>query len=220
MFRETPKGQATLVAISYLLIANNGLPEGEKFEKLWKAFNKIYKHIGGNAQEFECLRILRQFVLNNPNVLSLSSRKVTTLNTDKLRNSIRWRGMLLDNYDTEAKTGSFRDFVLRYNDKRIMEIILQTKYGYREVFLRNQNMFNAVNAHITSQLAINMISDNEVVTLLTGKYMYFVRNKTFHGEKIDSAFRLSANKEDKELKFLNGVLEPYLIDLINANNLY
>ena len=63
-------------------------------------------------------------------------------------------------------------------------------------------------------------NDNEVVSLLTGKYMYFVRNKTFHGEKVDSSFRLTVNKEDKELKFLNSVLEPYLIDLINANDIY
>ena len=128
--------------------------------------------------------------------------------------------MLLDNYDTEAKTGSFRDFVLRYSDKRIMEILLETKYGYRETFLKNKGFFTVVDTHIQNALVADVNNDNEVVSLLTGKYMYFVRNKTFHGEKVDSSFRLSVNKEDNELKFLNSVLEPYLIDLINANDLY
>lgn len=220
LFNETAKGKSTLIAVSYLLIANNSLGESDKFEKLWKAYNKLYTLIAGSNQDFECLRYMRQFIINNPNILTLSAKKVGALNTQQLRNSIRWRGMLLDNYDTESKTPSFRDFVLRYSDKRIMEILLETKFGYREDFLRNRGFLTAVSNHINNEITAKTKNDNEVVSLLTGKYMYFVRNKTFHGEKIDSSFRLTVNKEDKELKFLNGVLEAYLIDLINANNLY
>jgi hypothetical protein len=220
LFNETAKGKSTLIAVSYLLIANNSLGESDKFEKLWKAYNKLYTHMTGSILDHQCLRYLREFIINNPNILTLSTRKVFSLNTDQFRNNIRWRGMLLDNYDTESKTESFRDFVLRYSDKRIMEIILETKFGYREDFLRNKGFLTAVSDHINNEIAANTKNDNEIVSLLTGKYMYFVRNKTFHGEKIDSTFRLTVNKEDKELKFLNGVLEAYLIDLINANNLY
>lgn len=204
----------------YLLIANTSLSESDKFEKLWKSFNKLYTHIASDNKDFNCLRYLRRFVIDNPNILTLSANKVSSLTTNKFRNAIRWRGMLLDNYDTEAKTESFRDFVIRNSDKRIMEILLETKYGYRETFLKNKGFFNAVDTHIQNSLATNTNNDNEVVSLLTGKYMYFVRNKTFHGEKADSSFRLSVNKEDNELKFLNSVFEPYLIDLINANNIY
>lgn len=220
LFNETAKGKSTLIAVSYLLIANNALSEGDKFEKLWKAYNKLYTHMACSNQDFACLRHMRQFIINNPNILTLSTKKVTSLTTHQLRNNIRWRGMLLDNYDTESKTQSFHDFILRYSDKRIMEIILETKFGYREDFLRNRGFLTAVSTHINNEIAANTKNDNEVVSLLTGKYMYFVRNKTFHGEKIDSSFRLTVNKEDKELKFLNGVLEAYIIDLINANNLY
>lgn len=220
LLNETPKGQTTLIAISYLLISNTALSESEKFEKLWKSFNKLFTHIAGEKKDFNCLRYLRQFVIDNPSILTLSTSKVSSLTTNKLRNVIRWRGLLLDNYDTEAKTGAFRDFVLRYSDKRIMEILLETKYGYKETFLKNQGFFDAVDIHIQNAIASDTKNDNEVVSLLTGKYMYFVRNKTFHGEKVDSSFRLSVNKEDNELKFLNSVLEPYLVDLINANDIY
>jgi hypothetical protein len=220
LFNETPKGQTTLIAVSYLLIANTSLNESDKFEKLWKSFNKLYTHIAGDNKDFNCLRFLRQFVIDHPNILTLSANKVNSLTTNKLRNAIRWRGMLLDNYDTEAKTESFKDFVIRYSDKRIMEILLETKYGYRETFLRNKGFLVLVDTHIQNAITADTNNDNEVVSLLTGKYMYFVRNKTFHGEKVDSSFRLSVNKEDNELKFLNSVLEPYLIDLINANDIY
>lgn len=141
LFNETPKGQTTLIAVSYLLIANTSISESDKFEKLWKSFNKLYTHIACDNKDFTCLRYLRQFVIDNPNVPILSANKVNTLTTNKLRNAIRWRGMLLDNYDTEAKTESFKDFVIRYSDKRIMEILLETKYGYRETFLKKQRLF-------------------------------------------------------------------------------
>jgi hypothetical protein len=220
MFIDDQKGQGTLFAISYLLKANTSKNEGDKFERLWKSFNRLYTLIGKDSQDFTCLRNLRQFIVDNPSVLILSTKKITSLDSKKLRNSIRWRSMLLDNFDTEAKTESFRDFVLRYNDKRIMEVLLETKYGFREDYLKKKGFFDVVEKHIQDSISNNIIIDNEIITLLTGKYMYFVRNKSFHGEKIDSTFRLHVNKEDIELKFLNSILEPYLIDLINANDKY
>jgi hypothetical protein len=220
LFQEDPKGTSTLICISYILKANSGLSDSDKFEKLWKAFNKLYTLIGNHNKDFNCLRNLRQFVIYNPTILSLSSRKVNGMTSEKLRDSIRLRAMLLDIFDTEVKTEAFRDFVIRYSDKRIMEMLLESKYGYREVFLQNRGLLAQVDTHIRNAINANTIVDNEIVSFLTGKYMYFVRNKTFHGEKIDSSFRLSVNKEDSELKFLNSILEPYLIDLINANDLY
>lgn len=220
LFTDSRTGQATLFALSYILKAKCTNSESERFEKLWKAFNRLFFSIGNDTRDFTCLRNLRQFVFDNPAILPLSTSVITDYDAARLRSSIRWREMLLDNYATEASVNGLRDFVLRYNDKRIMEIILNTNYGYRETFLRNRLLLTEVQNHITATIGADIKNDNEVITVLTGKYMYFVRNKTFHGEKIDSAFRLLANKEDKELRFLNSVLEPYLIDLINANNLY
>lgn len=219
LFLETPKGRSILIALSYLIRANTSLQESDKFEKLWKAFNKLFTVITGELKDFNCLRKLREFVINNPAILACSSAKVSQLSTNDLR-QIRWRSMILDFYDTEAKTEAFKDFVLRYTDIRMMEIVRDTNYGYRQDFLQNKGLLVQVQTHVNNALAANTFDNNEVVVFLTGKYMYFVRNKTFHGEKIDSSFRLLANKEDNELKFLNSVLEPYVIDLINANDLY
>lgn len=220
LFLETPKGRTTLIAISYILSSNSIKNESDRFEKFWKAFNKLFRQITDKKKDFDCLRTLRDFIILNPDILALSLKKVSRLNTDRLRNSIRWRGMLLDDFNTEKKTKSLSEFVLRYSDKRIMEILLETKYGYRETFLKNKGFFSKVDTHIKKHIDANTIKDSEIVLFLTGKYMYYVRNKTFHGEKVDSAFRLSVNKEDKELKFLNSILEPYLIDLINSNDKY
>jgi hypothetical protein len=219
LFLETPKGRSILFALSYLIRANSSIQESDKFEKLWKAFNKLFTVITGEVKDFNCLRKLREFVTNNPAILTYSGAKVSQLSTNDLR-QIRWRSMILDFYDTEAKTVAFKDFILRYSDIRMMEIVRDTNFGYRRDFLQNKGLLVQVQTYIQDAIAANTSNNNEVVVFLTGKYMYFVRNKTFHGEKIDSSFRVLANKEDNELKFLNSVLEPYLIDLINANNLY
>ncbi len=215
MLNENARGQAILIAVSYILIANTNLSESEKFEKLWKAFNRIYTYISESKNDHYCLKYLRNIVLRCPDVLIYSRDVVNTLSTLTLRNAIRWRAMILDNYDTESKTNSFKDFVLRYTDKRIMEILLQANYGYREDNLRKYGCFDEVNLHINTSIGNGIQKDDEVIMFLTGKYMYFVRNKTFHGEKIDSSFRLSVN-EDQQMNFLNSILEPYLIDLING----
>ena len=55
LFNETPKGQTTLIAVSYLLISNTVLSESDKFEKLWKSFNKLFTQIAGDKQDFKCL---------------------------------------------------------------------------------------------------------------------------------------------------------------------
>lgn len=217
LFNENPSGKSTLLAISHLLIANTRTSPGEKFEKLWKSFNVMYRQIGNHNHEFQCLKNLRQYIIDHPEITKLTTRKITDIKKDDLRNNIRWREMILNNFENETKTTSFKDFVLRHSDKRIMEIILETNYGYREQFLKNKGYFDIVDSHIKKHINGNTKNDNEIVTFLTGKYMYFIRNKTFHGEKIDSTFRLTANKEEKELKFLNSILELYILDLINSN---
>ena len=219
LFQETPKGISTLISLSYILKANLNISESDKFEKLWKAFNKLFTLIGNDKKDFNCLRTLRQLIVDNPTILPQSNLKINGLSTNKLR-EIRWRAMIIDIYDNEKKTEAFKEFVLRYSDKRIMEIILETNYGYRKDYLQNKGWLVEVETHVNDSINANTKNDNEIITFLTGKYMYFVRNKTFHGEKVDSSFRLSVNKEDIELKFLNGILEPYLIDLINSNDLY
>src|SRR5690606_27125085 len=79
LFLETPKGQSTLIAISYILTANSKLIESEKFEKLWKAFNKLFTQITGDNKDFDCLRKLRVFINANPNILTLSANKVSSI---------------------------------------------------------------------------------------------------------------------------------------------
>jgi hypothetical protein len=219
LFSETEKGKTTLNALTYLLKANSCINEGEKFEKLWKSFNQLYRLIGQGNTEFDCLVGIKKFINTNYTRLNYSTKSVNKLDSKELRLSLRWRAMIINNYDTEKQTKNFRDSILRYSDHRVMNVFKET-LGNREQFLKNKGYYAQVVTHLDNHINAKTTVDNELISVLILKYMYFVRNKTFHGEKIDSTFRLAINKEIKEFKWLNEKLEPFIIDLINCNDLY
>ena len=219
LFDDDEKGEAILIASSYIVKASAVSDEIERFERLWKALNRLYKFIGSNENEHSCHVALRNFILNNPNKFPLSTKNVTSINAQQLRQRLRWRALILNDFSTFNKTQAFSDFVMRYSDARIMNVLKET-LAYREEHLKNKNLYFSTLNYIDSKIQLNNHSDTEMVAILCIKYMYFVRNKLMHGEKVDSTLRLLPNKELKELTWLNTVLEALVIDLINCNDSY
>lgn len=219
LFDNDEKGEAILIASSYIVKASAVSDEIEKFERLWKALNRLYKFIGNNGNEHNCHVDLRNFILNNPNKLPLSIKEVTSINAQQLRQKLRWRALIINDFATFNKTQAFSDFVMRYTDSRIMSVLKET-LAYREEYLKNKNLYYSTLSYIDSKIQLNNHSDTEIVAILCIKYMYFVRNKLMHGEKVDSTLRLLPNKELKELTWLNSILEALVIDLINCNDSY
>lgn len=217
IFEESPKGKALLISLSYWLQAMSSSDTIFRFERLWRGFNRIYSFIGNTDSENRNHRALRAFNLNNPGVLNFSLPELQKYNNQKLRQSFRWRGLILNDYKTPQKTQAFHDFVLRYTDERVMKLIQET-LPYRQQYLANINLLGSVNQHLNNELANPTKSDEELISLLCIKYMYYVRNKSFHGERLDGNFRLSENKETKEFKKLNNLLSKYMTDLINSND--
>lgn len=219
LFDNDEKGEAILIASSYIAKANSITDEIEKFERLWKAFNRLYKFIGKNQNELNCHLALKDFIFKNTDKFPLVIQKVKRFSASEIRTNLRWRALILNDYEKPNQTKAFYDFILRYTDKRVMEL-LQELLIYRKDNLVKEKLYNRALNHIQSHIAQNCIKDEEIVTLLCVKYMYFVRNKLMHGEKLDSTFRLLPNKEIKELRWLNGILELLVIDLINCNDSY
>ena len=119
--------------------------------------------------------------------------------------------MLLNDYDTPAKTAALADFIMRYHDGRIMKM-LDEKLACRKDYLIAAGLMASVNAHIRSHIACRV--DAELVALLSIKYSYFVRNKLFHGEVMDGTFRIKTNNLDVEIQRLNELLEILVKEVI------
>ena len=218
IFQETEKGKSILIALSYWLKAMSVSDPVEQFERLWRGFNSIYS-IGMTGNETNKHIAMRDFTINNPSILVYSSKEIKKYNNDKtLRNSFRWRGLILNDYGTIAKTEAYKSFIKRYSDTRVIKLLKET-LPYRVDFLTAKGYITETTNYINNCLTHPTTSDAQLISLLCIKYMYFVRNKSFHGEKLDDTFRvIGENKGVKEFNSLNILLSSYTADLINANH--
>ena len=119
----------------------------------------------------------------------------------------------MNDYSTNNKIIAFKDFVLRYSDERIMNLFRDVLV-YRKEYLQNAGLYDEVNTHINQNPIKN---DVELVTLLSIKYAYFVRNKMFHGEIPDSTFKIHTDFVDNEIDILNKILSTLIYEIINSN---
>lgn len=218
IFSENDKGKSLFRSISYLLKANSIQDAGDKFERLWKSFNSIYKLIGQEVTEQKNLRELRTFILSNQECLKYSNR-ITDKISEKDLTKLRWIKLMKNNWGTENKTEDFKEFIKRHSDCRIMKMF-KNKLSFREKYLKTHNYYTEVTTHIEDNISDKTIINAEVISIICIKYLYFIRNKSFHGENLDHSFRLAVNNEITELEWTNKLLESFIIDLINCNNEY
>ena len=209
ILEDTPRGQAIRIAMSYWLKGISSDDTYYKFEHLWRAFNSIYTYHGNHRKENDNLIEMRKFILNNQDIFQRSIKIVAQYDLTQL-SAFRWSRMILNDYDSESKTTALSEFIKRYSDYRIMQM-LKEKIKCREQYLKNAHLYDEVINHINLNTSI---VDAELVTLLTIKYAYFVRNKLFHGEVLDGTFKIKENNRDSEIKTINGVLETVIWDII------
>jgi hypothetical protein len=247
IFLIDEKSNALFNATSYLLKALSTDESSNKFEKLWKAFNSIYRYIGKSENENECHRKLRHFLTDNSSLFSQSTNKVSKLNKTVLRKKLRLRDLILNDYKTKNHTVTYLSFIYRYSDYRIAELLKETLV-YREEFLKDifaidkvESKFNkltnitpmyhvckndssphCIYKMVTEYLQKNIdnktISDIEVIAFICIKYSYFIRNKIFHAEKHDLSFRFIDNYQVDEIIWINDILQTLVIELLQNND--
>lgn len=223
LFTETPKGKAILNSLSYYIKATCMTDDAERFERFWKSFNPLYRLIGSNRlneskiEEFKCLCETRNHIEEYPECFINSIKQMSGVNAENLR-KLRWRDMILNNYPHGTRINDYKKAVFRYTDSRIMNCYLET-IGNVDQYLKADGSYERIFEHLTLNIKNNKIKDLELISFFILRYMYYVRNKAFHGEKLDATFRLTINKEAVEFKLLNGKLEAFIVDLINSNDI-
>ena len=247
IFNTDDKSIAIFNSTSYLLKALSSDESSEKFEKLWKAFNSIYRYIGKSENDNTCHIELRKYLINNKSLFPLSTTEVSSLDKKFLRNNLRLRDLILNDYKTKNRTVSFLSFIYRYTDSRISELLQETLV-YKEKYLKEINsiknvekkfnnlgnitqlyqscknnpstncIYNKVVNYLQQNIDTNIVSDIEVITFICIKYSYFIRNKIFHAEKHDLSFRFIENNQVGEIKWINNILEILIVELLQNND--
>ena len=212
----TAKAKAIRISMSYWLKAAATTDEYAKFDKLWRAFNCLYRYQSNSNKDIEGQRNMREFLLEHERDFNQTKDIVTAYTEDELRNGFRWQRMILNDYDNRRRTEALRDFVMRYSDGRIMRL-LQEKLQCRRDFIAEENFTNDIDNHILQNQAT--VSDMELVTFLAIKYAYFVRNKMVHGEVSDGTFKIGKDNLDNEMAKLNKILEVLVFELISNHQL-
>lgn len=218
LFRFEPKTQYLIIALVLFFKAHNQKIEGDKFSELWKSFNSIYSSISSKNTENEKLADIRMFLSVNHNCFSKSLNIVDIHNKNDIR-KLLIRDMILNNYDTDKKTKIFHDFILRFEDCRLNEMFSEILV-YRKDYLQQFGLLISVEQHITSSISANKKNNQDLLCFYILKYSYFLRNKYFHAEKIDSSFHLVKTREVENIGFINGIFQQFLHDLISCNNIF
>ncbi len=215
IFNESEKGKLYLNAMTFLIKSFHESDYQSKFDNLWRCFNAIYKAISGKTLDFDCHKILRQTMNDNPALFPLVTSMVTNLTSDDIRLNTRWNRFILNNHPTEKHTEQYKNFILRNEDKRLISIFKDT-ITLRQKYLDDKGFLPVINTHFDKFK--NSKNDIHVAATLCIAYAYFVRNKIIHAENIDNKFRLvSDNKITNELRWISSILLALIIDLSNGS---
>ncbi|MFT7279949.1 MULTISPECIES: hypothetical protein [Pseudoalteromonas] len=217
IFEETVKGHSYLIALTHLVKSHCSESPYDAFERKWKAFNAIYRQVSGLENEFKRLSFIRKDLVDNPEYYPLIINEVSKLKTGTIRSKVRWIKFIYNNFSTIKQTDNYKNFILSNDDYRLAEIN-QSTLTVREDFLKEKGFYEDVTAHLVEIISKKRINNSHLAATLCIKYMYFVRNKSVHAEKIDSSFRLTAlSKEENEIIWLSNLLDLLLIDLVNGH---
>jgi len=220
LLEETPTGHSVLYAATHLIKSLDVASPFERFEKLWRAFNALYKAFAGCTRDFDCHVALAARIRANPGLFPLSIAKISPLTEDNIRSSIRWNQMILNNYATTARANALKDAILRVDDHRIIGIY-SSSLPVREQHLRAAGHHAMVAAYIQNKIMANIRRDADVLVTLCIQYMYFVRNKIAHAERADHGFSfMHGSFDESEILWLTPFLEALVVDLINISDTF
>lgn len=220
LMKETEAARAVLYAVTHLIKALDSSGPFERFDRLWRSFNALYKSFAHSTKDSDCHIALANDIRSNPTKYPLTIAKVSTLTAAKIRKHTRWNLMLQNNYPTVKRTKALHDTVIRTMDSRILEIYRET-LSVRSDFLMAAGFLSAVTTHLKAEASAPKINHSDVAITLCIKYMYFVRNKIAHAERIDSGFTfLRGSADESEILWLTPMLEALIVDLINLSDTF
>jgi len=220
IFSSKTAGTKYFYAISNLIRSFCTDNEYDSFEKLWKAYNATYRIESQGRTDRQCLDDMENLMSNNPAEFPLSKLAVSNYSAADILSKTQWYKMLETKFGSNKANSEqcFADFLVAKSDSRLAEIA-QSTINFKNNFWTNTALYNQTLLTINNNLASGVNFENiDVVATLTKHYMYYLRNKSLHGDQLDHAFRIVPNnKEEMTIKFCSSILAPLIVDLINRH---
>ena len=209
---------------------NHGKYAGDRqrrLESLWRTFERLCEYHLHEPLD-------KRFIVNtglNAMITELMTHAaaypqaaaVVAAETGDTLRVLRWQEMIRNNYpetpgarNTYAR--NYRDYKAQlidpFFDERAVQLMLDVLV-YRRSELVRYGLYNTIDTDLRAKLAMHQQRDMDVVALLI-HYIYFLRNRLFHGQLLlrVSVFD-SANADNMRLDFLNGLLSTLVVELIN-----
>lgn len=221
LFSKSVKGTQFFSSITYLIKSINSKDEFTKFEKLWKSFNPLYRMVGKKfliwekerPSERNFLTATKRFIGKNSKNFNNSIEMVSNKTSEELYSLLQWGNYINDTFTRKHKEDEYKKKVFEFTDHRVMHIFKKELKKVKKPS-KNIGFYDEIDNHFDNHS--KTIKDDEVLSIIVFNYLNFLRNKYFHGEKIDSSFRLIDNENIKEFKWLNQIFESFIYELINS----
>lgn len=213
ILQETNKAQALRIALTYWLKAMNSSNSYFRFDRLWKAYDRLLLYEGNTTQERVGIPSMKNVISNNSRLFPLSIGITNAYSSNELR-SFQWNALFANKTIGYTKINELVRRLTEYSDYRIISLFRGISNGRKiQLALSASGNLPIVNHHF----AVNSTTHNDIdlVLLLSLTYTYYIRCRLFHGEVIDSTFKLQKTREDYEVEKMSVLLETVLFELFS-----
>lgn len=217
ILQETEKSTALRIALTYWLKAMNSSETYVRFDRFWRAYDRLLLHQGNTNKEKNGIPSMKSFIRSNEGLFPRSKSITNAYDATKLR-SFRWVLLLASKTMSYTKVGELNRRLTEYSDGRIMAMFSSIARDRKIMNALNSGGYlTSVNAHFTSNAGTT--NDIDLVLLISLTYTYFIRCRLFHGEVIDTTFKVKETKEDYEIRDLGDLLEVVIFELLLNSSL-
>lgn len=214
---ESDKGETIRIALSYWLKALNSNDVYFKFDRLWRAYDRLLLYQGNNTNEREGIRAMKRLIVAHAAVFPQSTSLTNTYCYEYIR-KFRWNKLLYSKSGKYSKPKEIARLAKEYTDKRAVQLYKDLIGGDTvHAILVSSGEYADVEQHLN----INAATENniDIVLLMSLTYTYHIRCKMYHGEVPDSTFKLKETDEDWEVPQLVTLLELVVYELLNSNHI-
>lgn len=196
-----------------------------RMEIVWRTFERMCEYhqhaaLGSRFKVAEGLEAMLTEIQTHAASYPHSSAAVSAETVDSLR-LLRWQEMIENNYPKTRGNNlisNYRNYyatlITPFFDERVVKLMTDVLV-YRRSELQRYSLYNNAVNDLQAKLAMHQRHDIDVVALLC-HYIYFLRNRLFHGQML---LRVSVfdvlNADMMRLDFLTDLLSTLVVELIN-----